>query len=126
MGKIDTTLQKIGIKVGLFGDIAKIARWNGEGTRTIPARDFLHFYEKNLNALTKNQGKYVAKAIMQGKNYDHILRELGEVAESIIRQAIWNIQDPPNAPSTISKKGFNNPLIDTGEMVRSVQWRRSE
>ena len=29
---------------------------------------------------------------------------------------------PPNAPSTASRKGFNKPLVDTGELYRSFTY----
>lgn len=33
----------------------------------------------------------------------------------------WN--DPRNRPMTISIKGFDNPLIETGELVNGIQWK---
>lgn len=36
------------------------------------------------------------------------------------RQAILDFWDPPNAPSTIAKKGFDAPLRETMHMLRSV------
>lgn len=29
---------------------------------------------------------------------------------------------PPNAPSTIAKKGSSRPLVDTGRLLGSIQW----
>lgn len=36
---------------------------------------------------------------------------------------IANFSDPPNAPFTIAKKGFDNPLVETGHMRDSVEHR---
>lgn len=125
-GEMNKKTKKIGIKVGLFGEIAQIARWNGEGTQNIPARDFLAFYKNDLQKELRRKAKAISYAIMHNNNYDHIISDLGESCESIVREAIWDLQEPPNAPSTIARKGFNNPLIDTGRMARSVQWREIE
>ena len=29
---------------------------------------------------------------------------------------------PPNAPSTIAKKGSDRPLVDTGRLLGAIQW----
>ena len=34
---------------------------------------------------------------------------------------MWSI--PMNAPLTVELKGFNDPLIDTGKMLDSVEYR---
>ncbi len=46
---------------------------------------------------------------------------IGEWAAGLVsRSAVW-LKTPPNAPSTIRKKGSSNPLVDYGLLVRSVQ-----
>lgn len=42
----------------------------------------------------------------------------GEIQREIVR-----LREPPNAPSTIARKGSSNPLVDTGVMRQSVTWR---
>ena len=49
-----------------------------------------------------------------------VLDGIGIVAESDIKQKISSIYSPPNAPSTIAKKGSSKPLIDSGFMLASV------
>ena len=44
----------------------------------------------------------------------------GELQASITR-----LRTPPNAPSTIRRKGSSNPLLDTGFMRASVTWEVS-
>jgi hypothetical protein len=29
---------------------------------------------------------------------------------------------PPNAPSTVAKKGSSRPLVDTGRLVNAITW----
>jgi hypothetical protein len=50
------------------------------------------------------------------------LMMLGDEIRDQIKLSILDFQDPPNAASTIKKKGFNDPLIDTGGMYDAVDW----
>ena len=43
--------------------------------------------------------------------------------KSLIVEAIDAGVPPPNAPSTIDRKGSNRPLVDTGEMRDNVEYR---
>jgi hypothetical protein len=43
--------------------------------------------------------------------------------QSDIRESLVNWTTPPNAPSTIARKGFNKPLIDTGFMQRKIDYK---
>ncbi|OPY54712.1 MAG: hypothetical protein A4E48_00291 [Methanosaeta sp. PtaU1.Bin060] len=46
--------------------------------------------------------------------------------ENAIKQKIQSNVPPPNAPSTIARKGHSNTLIDTGEMLESVTHMQAE
>ncbi len=54
-----------------------------------------------------------------------ITREWGNAMVSVLKNSITTFDDPANAPSTVRRKGFNNPLIETGFMRDSVDWRVS-
>ncbi|OYV46727.1 MAG: hypothetical protein B7X10_04745, partial [Burkholderiales bacterium 21-58-4] len=50
-------------------------------------------------------------------------KALGLVGEGIkdqVTKSIVDFQVPENAAATIAKKGFNKPLVDTGQMQRAV------
>lgn len=49
---------------------------------------------------------------------------LGLRVEGDIKQTITDLRSPPNAPSTIRRKGSSNPLIDTGRMRANIESRR--
>lgn len=58
-------------------------------------------------------------------NYD-VNVALGRVGEGIkgqLVQAILDTWSPPLAPSTIARKGFDKPLIDTSNMINSANYR---
>jgi len=52
----------------------------------------------------------------EGKGLEQELGKVGLLAQSQVRAKITAIKSPPNAQSTIDKKGSSNPLIDTGQM----------
>jgi hypothetical protein len=47
---------------------------------------------------------------------------MGELIQGQLQDSIRDLQTPPNAASTVRKKGFNNPLIDHGDMLRQVNF----
>jgi len=51
------------------------------------------------------------------------LKKVGEEYKSDVVNKITGIRSPKNAPSTIDKKGFDNPLIETGLMRASIKTR---
>lgn len=96
--------------------VASVAYWNEYGTKRIPPRPFFR------TAILENKGKWkdhfynsVSKIGLQGG-----IKSLGELVIKDVKQSILSWSTPPNAPSTIKHKGFNNPLIDTFKMVNSV------
>lgn len=48
---------------------------------------------------------------------------LGLYGQAMMQKSITDLKSPPNAPSTIARKGSSDPLIDTGHMRQSVSWR---
>ena len=93
----------------------------------IPARSFLrmplrqHLKEKIEKSKTFSE-ESINKAIESGKA-DYLVKQLGLLAEQIILEAFETSGDgkwAPNAPYTIAMKGSNKPLIDTGELRKSI------
>jgi len=50
-------------------------------------------------------------------------QKTAEFVKGLILDAIDSGFSPPNAPSTIAKKGFDHPLIETGDMRDSLEAR---
>jgi hypothetical protein len=44
----------------------------------------------------------------------------GEAIAGQLRQSILDFTSPPLSPITIARKGFDKPLIDSGEMLKAV------
>jgi hypothetical protein len=91
----------------------EIATWNHWGTRRIPARPWL------IQARDKYGRDWLrafGHAVQQPTEdqMETVIRQLGVVAVSDCQEVLTDLRDPPNAESTIAKKGSDNPLIDTG------------
>lgn len=84
---------------------------------TIPARPWL---EPGVASATQEIIETIADGIEDGKTPDETLEAVGLVAAGAVKQYMTDLKTPPNAASTIKKKGSANPLIDTGALRASV------
>lgn len=94
------------------------------GTRImIPERSFMR------STMDAKRGRYadmmvtVNRDIASGKSGDKALYVMGEEVAGDFTAAIIDLRSPPNALSTIRRKGSSNPLVDTLHMAKSVQHR---
>ena len=97
--------------------------YNNFGTDHVPERPFLN------NAMRDNQfsykvivGKGMIKTLLRRGSTRDMLEELGEKMKDDIQKEILELSSPPNAPATVKKKGFNDPLLETYEMVESIDY----
>jgi len=94
---------------------------HGPYTITIPPRPFFR------TMITQNQRSWaptLARILKTNKRIDaeSALSMLGEIMVGQLKASIIAMKSPPNAPSTIRKKGFDDPLIETGHMLNSVDY----
>ncbi len=64
---------------------------------------------------------FAAAAQMHAYDAEAALGVVGEKMKDQMVQTIVDFSTPANAPTTIKKKGFDDPLIETGHMMRSVR-----
>lgn len=107
--------------------VATVAYWNHFGTENIPERPFM------TQAIQNNRAKYIALnrknlvAVAKGAMKMKVaLGQLGEVAKASIQKEIRSGNFKPLSQKTIDAKGSSKPLIDTGNMIQSVQWEFEE
>lgn len=92
-------------------------------TGSIPARPFLHPGVENSAPLFTKLAELMIPKVLTGEfAMRTLLEQMGNMAESSVKQAITDLKDPPNARSTIAKKGSDNPLIDTGNLRQSIRY----
>jgi hypothetical protein len=97
------------------------AFFNEFGTTRAPPRPA---FRSTISHQSKVWGENLGKAIV-AHNYDGeaALKDLGQSMRDDLESSIAQWSTPPNAESTIEKKGFNDPLIDTGDMQRAPAYR---
>jgi hypothetical protein len=127
--------QKVSADIGIFYNagqvdgvsIAEYATHNEYGTKKIPERSFLRstFDEQEKNAFriigldikmsVLKPTFSLSKSIAKGAEYFR-----SEVIKKIKTADQWAVA---NRPSTIAKKGKNQPLIHKGIMWKAVTWK---
>lgn len=127
-------LKNYSVEVGIFGSdeyvmVASVHEFgatiqSGKGSFSIPERSFLRttFDEKNEEWVSffKNQLKHVLALQMDVQT---LFNRLGARMVGDVQEKITDLDAPPNAPSTIAKKGSSNPLIDTGGLRMRITYR---
>lgn len=112
------------LKGGRFVKKSK-ANWSethqvAEYTVMIPPRPFMR------NTINENSGDWVEQIanLLQANNYDaeKVMNMMGHEIVGQVQASIDKFVDPPNAPSTIRKKGFDKPLVDSKIMRKTVNF----
>lgn len=128
----------LGLEVGFFSSarypdgtpVAAVAAWNEFGTRKasgevhIPERPF--FRQVIADEAVRQGVVNILRAGMdpeRGVVDPQLAGRVGAYLQGQVQQRIVDLDEPPNAPSTIERKGSSNPLIASGFMRLSVTWR---
>lgn len=115
----------VSIDIGIFApEVAVYASANEFGTSTIPERSFLRAtFDRETPTLTKMLDAAVLRAqVALIPLADALVSPANHLRTSIIN-TIQGGPPPPNAPATVEAKGANTPLVDTGQLQRSLTWR---
>jgi len=125
LSKLDCGELQVGFMEGAtYPDgttVAQVAFWDEFGTQTSPARPF---FRSMVSKESPTWGNKLAKLLKAtGDDGERSLSILGEDIKGALEQSIIDTNTPPNAPSTISAKGFNKPLIDTSHMKNSITYK---
>lgn len=103
--------------------IIDVAIWNNYGMG-VPRRDFMTPASKKWMKFFKEAYTMVQREMLEDKiDIDKFLQDMGRKGQNLIYNEITALDTPPNAPSTIKRKGSSNPLIDTGAMRQAATWQ---
>lgn len=103
--------------------IIDVAIYNNYGMG-VPRRDFMTPASKKWMKFFKEAYTMVQREMIEEKiDIDKFLQDMGRKGQNIIYNEITALDTPPNAPSTIKRKGSSNPLIDTGAMRQAATWQ---
>ena len=99
--------------------IAAIQEFGAPGVG-IPPRPYFR------NMISDKSGEWpdAIADLLKQNSYDaaKTLGQTGEAVKGQLQQSIVSTNSPPNAPSTIARKGSAKPLVDTGHMLASVDY----
>lgn len=84
----------------------------------IPPRPFF----SNMIAAKQSEWPAAVAGLLRSNDYDaaKTLDQAGFAIEGQLRQSIRDTNAPPLARSTIARKGFDKPLVETGHLLNSV------
>ena len=104
---------------------AQIALRNeyGQPEYNVPQRRFM--WRTWRNSARSKTFQNIAKSALnyhQGQWSTHLAEGVGDWVVNQIRGTIDRWVTPPNRPYTVKKKGFNDPLVETGHMRDTVDW----
>lgn len=121
VGFFETETYPAGKSDGAPIPVAQAAFWNEYGTTTAPER---HFVRSMIEKRSPRWGVALGNALRKTDYDAHMsLSIMGEMMQGQMRKSIQEWTDPPNADSTVARKGFNKPLIETGQMLRAVDYQ---
>lgn len=111
---------------------AQVAQWNNEGhvngTNSLvpgaitPPRPFMSVglpdaFKAGAN---KDDFKDMVQAVLAGKSVMSAMKKSTNNFERTLRKVMLNWDTPRNAPLTVELKGFDNPLVDSSELIANV------
>lgn len=90
----------------------------------IPPRPFF----TNMIAAKSPEWPQTMRNLLVANNYNtkKTLELMGEGIKGQLQQSIRDTNSPPLKPATIRRKGHAKPLIDTGQLINSVNFEVSD
>lgn len=126
-------LNSKAVHVGIFADVGDkvltkaivnefgTARAGKKNNITIPERSFIRStYNKQQKKVAGRFNQIFMSFSRKQYNVLPRLKLIGLEQEAATKQAITDMKYPPNAASTVAKKGSSHPLIDTGELRSKI------
>lgn len=87
----------------------------------IPERSFLRAgWDEHGPAIEKKYGELIGAAILNGVSSEALIAALALEAQGKLQEFARDLRNPANAGLTVENKGSSNPLVDTGNMIQSM------
>jgi hypothetical protein len=122
LGVLDTEANK---KHPSGPTIGEIAIWMEFGTPTIKPRSWLFdWLDENIDIIAQQLGADTKRVIFDKADERTALERRGSVYRQQVEDRIrYENVLHGNEPSTIMKKGFDLPLIDTETFIEAIRWK---
>lgn len=121
------------VQVGFFdgklhpsGDmtIAEVAAIQEFGTREVPERPFMRTTIMKDREFVTYLENGISTIIWGVKpNAKQGLKGAGQVLAEAMKESVETWTTPINSRATVRRKGFNDPLVETGTMRENISWR---
>ena len=104
--------------------MAQVAQWLEEGvaSKNIPPRPFMRVGFKAALSKGANDASFkrIVTAVANGQDVFKALHKEGDSFRQTLRQVMIDWDTPRNAPTTVELKGFDDPLIETSELISNI------
>lgn len=92
----------------------------GTDDEHVPPRPWL---VPGVESATQDILDTIADGLEKGTPSVQVLEQVGVIAVGKVKEFMTDLSSPANATSTIKAKGSSNPLIDTGALRASVDYK---
>lgn len=93
----------------------------------IPERSFLRTgYDEAKDDVLKHARMMMADVIAGTMSESTLYKGVGIELADAIKDYARDLDSPGNHPFTTENKGSSNPLVDTGDMIGSITWRKAK
>lgn len=109
-----------------FEELVGVAATNefGSASRKIPERALFRITFKQIESkIGQMLGAGGSRIFLGISSVEKTLYDIGEFVEKKLKENLMNKMPPPNAPRTIRKKGFDHPLLETGQLLNNINHR---
>lgn len=115
--------------------LAQLASWlehghvnGGIGAGTVtPPRPFMRagfiVYLRNNKDFANTVARHFTSVALGTSTWEQVYAQMGPQLVKALQAIMYAWNNPSNAPMTQSLKGFNDPLLETGELIAAVDWR---
>jgi len=104
--------------------MAQVAQWQEEGvaSKNIPPRPFMRVGFKAALSKGANDASFkrIVTSVANGQDVFKALHKEGDSFRQTLRQVMIDWDTPRNAPTTVEIKGFDDPLIETSELISNI------
>ena len=82
-------------------------------------------HDENVDRIIKQTERALGQVVIGKMSIDDLLDLYGEQMATAIKTYMRDLKSPPNHPYTVEQKGSSNPLVDTGQLIESIVWRKT-
>ena len=92
----------------------------------IPERSFLRSgHDENVDRIIKQTERAIGQVLAGKMSVDDMLDVYGHQMATAIKTYMRNLKSPANHSFTKHQKGSSNPLVDTGQLISSITYRKT-